>query len=193
MSDCGHGITLVTVVESCAECKAEVARRLDEAPYLRAQVQRLTEDLAASKFAEREWHVKALDLTEAADKQFTETTSIHNDMLALARLVGVPYDGLSSPAGFLHGDIMPAIERLTEERDAALASDQHSEWKRAEMWREKANVLTERVREVHGTAQAMADMDSWIATECGMVLDEATGNYYVPSARAARTPQEPST
>lgn len=48
------------------------------------------------------------------------------------------------------------------------------------------------LQEAHGTAQAMADMDSWIATECGMVLDEATGNYYVPSAHAARTPQEPS-
>ena len=50
---------------------------------------------------------------ESMDRRHTiEMTSIHNDMLALAALVGVHYDGLSSPAGFLHAAIMPAIELL---------------------------------------------------------------------------------
>jgi hypothetical protein len=52
-----------------------------------------------------------------ARKYDTETTSIHADMLALARLVGVPYDWVSSPAGFLHGDIMPAVSRLRTEME----------------------------------------------------------------------------
>jgi len=46
-------------------------------------------------------------------KHDTETTSIHADMLALAALVGVHYDGVSSPAGFLHAAIMPAVTALT--------------------------------------------------------------------------------
>lgn len=45
-------------------------------------------------------------------KHDTETTSIHADMLALAALVGVHYEGLSSPAGFLHADIMPAVKAI---------------------------------------------------------------------------------
>ncbi len=41
------------------------------------------------------------------------------------------------------------------------------------------------LRETHGIAALMADYDSWIAGECGMVMDEETLNYYVPVARAA--------
>lgn len=85
---------------------AELNRYIDE----------LVDDLAR-----RGAEVKALEscVLEAESlnrKHSTETTSIHNDMLALAQLVGVHYDGVSSPSGFLHGDIMPAIQRLEESR-----------------------------------------------------------------------------
>jgi len=45
-------------------------------------------------------------------KHDRETTSIHADMLKLAALVDVHYDGVSSPAGFLHALIMPALQSL---------------------------------------------------------------------------------
>ena len=58
---------------------------------------------------------------ESMDRRHTiEMTSIHNDMLALAALVGVHYDGLSSPAGFLHAAIMPRLGDLQEERHRAV-------------------------------------------------------------------------
>jgi hypothetical protein len=38
-------------------------------------------------------------------------------MLALGRLLGVPYDGLKSPAGYLHADLMPVVRALTESRE----------------------------------------------------------------------------
>ena len=44
------------------------------------------------------------------------------------------------------------------------------------------------LRKTHGTAQAMADLDSWIAQECGMADDGE--NWYVPEARAALAQEE---
>jgi hypothetical protein len=32
-------------------------------------------------------------------------------------LLGVPYDGLKSPAGYLHADLMPVVRALTESRE----------------------------------------------------------------------------
>jgi hypothetical protein len=54
------------------------------------------------------------DLRSENMKHDREMRSIHSDMLALGRLVGVPYDGRKSPAGYLHADIMPAVAALRE-------------------------------------------------------------------------------
>lgn len=65
MSGCGHGITLVTVVESCAECKDEVSRRVDEAPALRAQIQQLTEERDTFASEARSYQERLTRIAEA--------------------------------------------------------------------------------------------------------------------------------
>jgi hypothetical protein len=68
--------------------------------------------------------------------------------------------------------------------DLAEAREYGDRWRRiANETQARVVSLTEALERTHGTAQAMADMDSWIATECGMVDDGE--NYYVPVARAA--------
>jgi hypothetical protein len=71
---------------------------------------------------ERDRRVRQLDELESdyedmRSRTNQETSSIHADMLALGRLLGVPYDGLKSPAGYLHADLMPVVRALTESRE----------------------------------------------------------------------------
>jgi hypothetical protein len=71
--------------------------------------------------------VRLSDAESMGRRHFVEMTSIHTDMLALAAKVGVHYDGVSSPAGFLHNAIMPAIDAAQAELAQAREALQRAE------------------------------------------------------------------
>jgi hypothetical protein len=116
------------------------------------------EDRAHEAEARRDAALAALSQIEARlgeleslnRKHDTETTSIHDDMLALARLVGVRYDGVSSPAGFLHGDIWPAVVMLK----AQLRNCRGMSVLETETWLERAEKAEARLGEA-GKQHAM--------------------------------------
>ena len=61
--------------------------------------------------------------------------------------------------------------------------DDRTAWAAVDRIEARVRELADALAITHGTAQAMADLDSWIAEECGMVDDGE--NWYVPAARTA--------
>jgi hypothetical protein len=117
---------------------------------------------------ERDRRVRQLDELESdyedmRSRTNQETSSIHADMLALGRLLGVPYDGLKSPAGYLHADLMPVVRALTESRERVERLEAFAEWVRSldepEGWEERRSVTLTRIIERARNALSTPDSE----------------------------------
>jgi hypothetical protein len=78
-------------------------------------------------------------------------------------LLGVPYDGLKSPAGYLHADLMPVVRALTESRERVERLEAFAEWVRSldepEGWEERRSVTLTRIIERARNALSTPDSE----------------------------------
>jgi hypothetical protein len=136
-----------------------------------------------------EEHNKVAQLEADKRKYDQETRSIHADMLALSQQLGLHYDGVSSPAGWLHGNIMPAVAQLEAERDWLLERQAETDgaattaWdrrvKQAQRERDEARAHIEKLeaalREHHEEESHLPDFGYPNCRVCGRALEVAHG------------------